>query len=218
MSKFDISEESHRSYVVASFSRVSGGNFNFFGTHLKPNYFFEFRVCPAKKTITEFGEERFVQDYRKEGILELRLTAHQFSELITTMNVGGGIPCTLTYHDGKKVEECPEQKVSVEAAIGTAIKNIESSEYSDRIRKSANEIIESVKPINKMERAILKEAFSDLERRLLSSTKFYRDQICEVGEKVKSEIKTEIDAQVTSVINRLGLKSLVELRLEDKNE
>lgn len=218
MNSFDISEESHDSYVVASFSRVSGGNFNFFGTHLKPNYFFEFRIYPAKKVITEFGEERFSQDYDKSVLLELRLTAHQFSELITTMNMGNGTPLTLTRKDGRKVQDCPEQSTSVDAAISVAVEKIEKSEYQERITKAAIEILNSEKPINKKERATLVEAFVELDRRLHGNAKFYKDQICEIGEKVKSEIRTEIDAQMSAVVNKLGLKSLEKLRLEEKNE
>jgi len=41
------------------------------------------------------------------------LSAAQFAELLTTMNVGSGVPCTR-YIEGKRIQDPPDMKLEVE--------------------------------------------------------------------------------------------------------
>lgn len=210
-------EETHESYGLISFSRVSGGGQHFFGTNMTPQHWFELRIHRAKKLVDEFGEEKFWPDHSKANIIELRITAHQFTELITTMNMGNGVPCTLQEVSEKKLDECPQQTVAIDNAINIAIEKTSGDDYTKETIKKVRDILKSEKAINKKDREILTSAFVDLESRMQSNAEFYKQQLCEVGDKVKTEIKTEINAQMLAVVHKLGIESIRKAKELDYN-
>lgn len=206
----DETEEHHPSYGLVQISRVSGGGQNFFGTQIKPQHWLELRIQSGQKIITAGGEERFSPTYgRREHFIEVKMSANQFAELITTMNIGEGVPCTLKYIGGEKVEECPEQTQPIDNAVRTTIKK--SEEFGKRSSKEIEdvcEILNSGKAINKNERAriidLLKFERNSIHRDII----FYKNQICEVGDKLKTEFKTEIDAHLTGIATKLGFDEI----------
>jgi hypothetical protein len=48
--------------------------------------------------------------FGRQLLAEVDMTPNQFSELITTMNVGEGIPVTIRYFNGEDIPHIPEDK------------------------------------------------------------------------------------------------------------
>lgn len=203
-------EERHPSYCLAQFTRTTGCA-DLFGTNIRPQHFFTFKLQQAVKVVQWTGEENFRPDYGGKylrNIIEFSLSANQFAEMITTMNIGEGIPVTLTYDHGKKVEDCPKQSSAIVNVIETASKQV-LEEESDLLEKidEALALLEK-KSLTKEDKKAIAEALSGNVGRLKETGKFYGKQVKEVGEKLKQEIRTEIDAYATQAVNKVGLMAL----------
>ena len=90
----------HESQVQVSFSRVTcSGPVAFYGSDVKVNNWIQLKVSTSEKRRNLSNDWYFAD----KTILEIRLSPNQFSELLTTMNVGEGVPATLVYHNGSLV-------------------------------------------------------------------------------------------------------------------
>lgn len=202
-----MKEQKHPSYGIIQISRVSGGSQHFFGTPINQTNYFALRIYEGEKTINGSGEEVFDQSQRIP-FTEIKLTAHQFSEMITTMNIGNGVPCTISNREYKKVEGCPPQESPLDAVLDNSLNGIANSkEKMDEWLDEINQIM-SKSSITKKDREHIAKLTSIISGRLKSDAEFYKEMIMEVGEKVVHNAKTEIDALITSKVFQFGLDSL----------
>lgn len=205
--------DTHESYGIARFSRISGGGQNFFGTIIKPQHYIDFEVFHARKEICNIsGDERFYEENRGKPIISIKMTSSQFAELITTMNVGSGIPVTIKRIDGVRVGECPDQESPMKITIDKAKEGVAETEAE--LSVDIDEIIAEISN-NKLGQKKTEGLIKKLERvreRLASNASFYQEMMIETGEKQMALIKSEVDNTVTSIVNRLGLKSLDKLK------
>ena len=104
----DRTAENHPSFVTVQFSRLSGSK-RFFGSSVTSHSWIRLQIRPA--TLYHYlGEDSIYATNR--SLVEVDLSPAQFAELLTTMNVGSGVPGTLIRFDGKKVEEADRYKVN----------------------------------------------------------------------------------------------------------
>ena len=208
--------EKHPSYGIARFSRVSGGG-NFFGTVIKPQHYFTFEIFQGKKEISNLnGEEHFYTDGRLP-IISIKMSSAQFTELITTMNIGNGVPVTLTEVNYKRVEECPKQTSPLDYAIE------KTDEGIDDTAKFCNDYLNEIKELLKngnVGKKSINEMIHKIDcviERQKSDAEFYKKELIETGEKVVAQAKAEIENTTMSIVNRLGLKTLEQLKeVEEK--
>jgi len=94
----------HPSYGQISISRVTSTNsIPFYGSQLKHSGYVELEIKHSR-LYRSLHEDKF---YDGESIVRVRMTAMQFSQMITSLNIGGGTPVTLTRLNGKMVEDPP---------------------------------------------------------------------------------------------------------------
>lgn len=127
----------HPSFGTVTISKSqSSGKVRFYGTDLPQMNFYVLRI--HKSTL----EKGMHSDYYHDGetIIEVRLTPNQFSEMITSMNTSG-TPCTITYHDGKRIEETPKILSSKEFILN------EFEETTKQVRNSFNELENEINSI-----------------------------------------------------------------------
>ena len=119
----------HESFGQIRFSRVNG-DANFYGSELKQDHYISMEVHGSEMNRTDSKDWYFPRSLK----LRLRMSSGQFSELITSLNNGSGVPCTLEYFNGVKVEKLP----SVESR-----KEYVHKEFQNRMESFAKEIKES---------------------------------------------------------------------------
>lgn len=211
-------QETHPTYGLMQISRCTGGNQNFFGTGVKQQHYFELRLHEGAREVTEFGDERFSPKGGRIPFVSVKMTAHQFSELITTMNIGEGVPCTISTREYVSVGQCPSQTSPINSVIDKAHEGVLRTEeqlsgYLDEVMK-----IVSKDSVNKKDREEIKKLVSIINGRMKSNTDFYSKQIEEVGEKVITNAKTEIEAVITSKVFQFGLEELNRMKLNTEKE
>lgn len=209
--------EKHPSYAIASFSRITGGDGKFFGTTVNPDHYIVLKIAVGEKEIDWTGKERFYSDH--SSIIEVKMTNNQFAELITTMNTGNGTPCTMYRLQGKGIESAPAQSSKVMNVIENA--NNKMQEQNEKLVQELNvirDILENKKAISQADRETIKKALFSVDARIKDGGEFYSKKINDIGEIVKQEIRTEIDAMTTATVMGIGLNTIKNLAIEGKKE
>ena len=201
-------KEEHPSYGIAKFSRVTGGERNFYGTVIKPNHYIQFELFTSEKEVSNLnGQEHF---YKKDWkpIVSIKMTAAQFADLVSTMNIGDGVPVTIEEIQGKSIETCPKQVSPLDLVKESAEDGIEKTIKG--INEEINFIISSLKE-GKLGKKNIDEMLKKLDlisNRMESNADFHKKEIIEVGEKVTSQVKAEIENTTNAIVHKLGLNSI----------
>lgn len=200
-------EENHPSYGMISFSRCQGNPGRLFGSSLEAHQSYISLSIKTATRIHENGYDRYYSTFRGD-IVQLDLSAAQFAELITTLNVGLGVPCTLRYINKTKVEPPPDVEIEAEK-IRSSFK--EDVERHTQILKQEiiglKDLLEK-KTLTKQDRATIFKKFKDLINKWDDSAPFMLSQFEEATDRVVQQAKSEIDAFVTNNIMLEGLKAI----------
>jgi len=204
----------HDSYAAISLSRVStGGGIDLFGSSIKNNTAIALRINEAEED-EYYGATKH---WKKGRIIEVYLSPNQFSELITTMNISEGVPCTITWMRGKGEIERPKRTNAREVTEGVLRKTIKKTFSRLTEIQESVEALKKKSSVSKKDRENLSKSLSLLRQDLESDMPFVETIFNEVMDKSVTEAKADIDGMVTHVVTKLGLESLEQKRnlLED---
>jgi len=200
-----MTEQKHPSQLQISFSRVySSHPVSFYGSDIGCNSYIMLEIKTSKKSRNLSNDYYFADD----TILRARLSPNQFSELLTTMNVGCGVPATLEAFfprglpSGKIPEPINEDKIEI---FKTEIE-LDTQEVFIAIGEITNEI-NTLKISEKQKKTLLSKT-NKLKSILTSTIPFIIDQAKEQIDKIITSGKSAIDAFYTGVITKLGIESL----------
>lgn len=201
----------HPSYGMVQFSRVTGGNRRLFGSALEGhNHRIELRIFEAEMHIDH--DLHMERPYAKGQIVEVALSAAQFAELITTMNSGSGVPCTITRRMGiGGVEEPPA--VAVESTNVRTDFAAKMAALRPDLKDRAQAVLDLLPAsLSKGTRRQIEIALGNIVDRVAGNATFALDQFQEAAERVSATVKAEIDAVVTHVVQATGIEALREMR------
>ena len=126
------------SMVMVGFSRpthaVGADGVSLFGSSIKNSSVVSLTIYPA------YIDRHLSQDWhhaKTQPIIEVLLSPLQFAELLTTLNIGFGVPATLVQHEGKHYE-LPKIPSKAEQF---------RDEVADDFRKIVNSLVEAQKII-----------------------------------------------------------------------
>ena len=196
----------HSAFGQIQFIRTTGGNRRFYGSELPQNHYITLEIHHS-----EIHRELTHENYYNTGeIIRLRLSSGQFSELITSMNIGSGIPCTIERLEGQEVEELPEiesRKDFVHRKFQERMKT-----FANSIKEKQNKALELVKKksLSKQDIHELTHYLQYLTTEIQSNIPFFAECFQETMDKVVFEAKTEVENAIQHKINVLGLDALHE--------
>lgn len=202
--------ESHESYGMVGIHRVSGGGVRghrLFGSAVEHGHFFMLRIMRAKRVVAEFGEQ-FYSDGRVP-IVEIALTAAQFAEMITTLNVGDGVPCTITDVEGVSMDSVPDDAGSELRRFHDDFKE-HLTDIVDKLvvaEKTVEEVL-AKKSITVADKDVIRRTVHTAVRVLNDHAPFVLKQFSESTEKMIAKGKTEIESFVNLVFQRAGIKAI----------
>jgi len=214
--------EEHESYGMLGFSRTSvNPPIALFGSSIKHGNI----ICMIVK------EAKISRNYQKnwihggKNLIEIEMSASQFAEAISSMNIGDGIPVTVKYVKGdeQKREPPPEKdfKKTAQGELKSEMKEI--GERIEELSKDAKEILERKgTQIKAGEKEKLLRDIMFLLQEVRSNIPFAHECFQEAVDKTVTEAKVEIDTCFTTMREKIGQKALdgkIEIPLlEDKNE
>lgn len=198
--------QKHKTYGLISVSRINGDERNMFGSPIPCANPIKLEIFDAY-AMRDLNAEQFYPCGKK---IEVRLTPAQWAELLSSMNVGGGTPCTVHYErdNGGYHGECPYNpefdrfSEEFDSEVQSAFQ-----EVKDVIEETAS-LLEKGKA-NKTELQKLQVKLVQLERVLTDRIPFVQDSFNEYVNKAVTAGKQEIEAYLTSRIQMLGLEQAV---------
>ena len=206
----DEKTEKHPSYVKVGFSRRQGNPGRLFGSALPQHQtYITLSVTPATQ-VTRNGESMYFGGLSGQ-LIEVDLSPVQFAELLTSMNVGTGVPGTLRRIQNVPVERPPSQvRTEVEdirAEFKTRLKEVSEKLKEGRVR--AREILEKKGALTKSEKEEIESILRTTDKVLLDYGPYLVDRFQEATSRVVTAAKSEIDSFVTHNVIAEGIKSLM---------
>ena len=199
---------SHPSFGMLRFSRVNGRSPYFFGSELPQDHFVTMEVLPGEV------EKELTRDWyyaKNRPIISVRMTSNQFAEVITSLNIGSGVPVTIEYKDGVKVEQM-ENKPETSKEFTHRKFQDRMKEFAQTLngyKKTSEEIIKK-KTLSKEDQSKLNNIISHAIQEISSNIPFFLECFQENMDKVVLEAKTEVESAILHKITTLGLAQLHE--------
>lgn len=202
-----MSEEksiSHESFGMLSSSRVQRTERTLFGSSIPHSNTIRLSLSTARME-RDLYSDRYIDDTQ---LVEVEMSQSHFAELITSLNIGGGVPITIRRLDGKHIfapEEINRRQV-LEAEYLETVNEI-SNQYK-KITENVSTLIDSKKLLNKAEKEELSRSVQSIGCLIISTMPFLSKDLNEHMDKTVLEAKCELDAFVQSRLNTLGIESL----------
>jgi hypothetical protein len=193
----------HPSYGQISIARVQGRR-KFYGSELEHDHFIELQISNSCME-RDLTHENYYSERRP--IVSVRMTAVQFSELITSMNTDG-VPCTLEIVNGEKVEPLP----TIESH-----KELVHRKFKDRMVSFANSIkdlqlkaksLVKKKSLSKQDMQDLIFAIDHISDETKDNIPYFIECFQETTDHIVVDAKNEIESAIQHKINVLGLQAL----------
>lgn len=203
--------ERHPSYGMIQINRVSaargdGGGINLFGSAMRHGHFFALRITDGERS-HNLGSDMYTTVGGLPHV-EIYLSPAQFVSMITTMNHGQGVPCTINRIGSESIEDCPPQETEGER-IRKAFKEevLETAAKLAVMLSEADEVLNK-KAIGKADRGILRGIIHKAKRFFDDHAPFAADQFEHATDKLTAKAKAEVEDFITTAIQRAGIKSL----------
>lgn len=204
-----MTKKDHESFGLVSFHRISNGGTRLFESSVKS-------PTSIQLTIKRAVVDRDLHSnwiFGRDTLVEVELSPAQFASLLTTMNVGEGVPCTIRYaRDGelKRMERVPDQELDTQKIKDEYRQELEQyfeKELSPQV-EGIREILDSTDRLKRADRDQISSLLDILEGKFSHSASFTLDQFEESTEKVVTQAKAEIDSFVTTMVQKTGLETL----------
>ena len=201
--------ESHESYGVIQISRVScSPHTNLFGSSVRHGNFVSLKICEGRKT-RDFQADRY---HDGERLVEVSMSATQFANAITSLNMGCGTPVTIDYVKGdefneqtrKYRERCPEVNARQIATTELKIQMSELGNKVDALAKDSVEILGRKGTIKSGDKKKLLSELSNLVTEIRSNIPFTHECFNRSVDNTVTEAKGEIDATLQVMREKLG--------------
>lgn len=208
--------ERHPSYAQLGFYRVTGGRATpLYGSSLNHRDTIMMRLKTSHMR-RKYNEDHY---YGDDLLFECEMSYTQFAELISSMNVGDGVPVTLKYVRGEgEIEPCPFNKgfYNVKQQFVNEFKETLDSSNED-VNNLLNELYSRFKdsrPIGKKEREEILKKLRVITAKLNSNPEFVSNQFIRFMEDVVKDSKGEIEAFTENKVRSIAQQSLVQQRDE----
>jgi len=200
--------EQHESFGLIQFLRTQGTQ-KLFGSSIENHTYITLRIAQAERG-HEHSREWF---YPRRELIEVSLSAAQFAELITSLNMGSGVPCTIHRVLGTKMEPLPAEHKS-EAQLTQEGFEVSTSQLASSLRVLAKSVRSTLEKktltvadrkdiINRIDRIVM-EVESNLPH-ILSS---FQESV----DKGVSHAKAEVESFLTLGLQAMGISSLKQFR------
>jgi hypothetical protein len=136
------------------------------------------------------------------------MTSTQFSEAITSLNNGGGVPCTIEMVDNKPVEKYPTNESRKEFVHRKFQDRM--NEFAKTLKQNQLRVVEltAKKTLSKEDQRELNNIVSFMSAEISSNIPFFAKCFQETMDEVVLDAKTEIESAIQHKITSLGLAEL----------
>lgn len=202
--------QDHESYGMLSFHRVTrSGAQSLFGSSIKHR---DTILLTLKQGYTR---RNLNEDWYYGGgmLFEVEMSATQFADLITSMNMGDGIPVTIRYAREGDLHECENPPFIDRSSVHRA----EFKEHLDDVYETSQNLIHTLeekfatkKTFNKADKEEILKALRRIKMNIGCNQDFQISQFDRQMERTTTEAKGEIEAFFNNKINQIAQQALVD--------
>lgn len=205
---FDKESDSHPSFGLLGFHRIQCGKpMALFGSDLEHSTVIEMKLFRAKR------ERDLNRDWHHatDRVASVYMSQNQFSELLTSMNMGDGVPVTLNYTetDGQ-IEEPGFRSVTEQHRREFAEKARELADRTRTFMQDAEDILSGTGTMKKSDRERLLHSLRMMMQEIESNMPFAEKQFAEAMDKVVTDAKGTIEVFFQHRVTTAGLEKLAE--------
>lgn len=199
-------EMAHESFGMAGFSRVTIGGEGepLFGSSILHNNVITFRVYHGAVT-RNLEQDWYHTSGGRLPIVQITMSQSQFAEMITSMNMGDGVPVTIESVYEKRMEACPYENKRMQ----------HSNDFKERMREFGQKmnsykvsILKKVEKLSKKDQEEIGGMLQMLSQEVHSNIPFYEDQFTRQMNKTVTEAKAEVEAFVANKIHTAGIEAI----------
>lgn len=199
--------KTHPSFGMLSFCRSQGGLKRLFGSSIE-----------HRNTITMYLREGSVErdlnhDFYMGNnlIAEVEMSLSQFSEAITSMNMGSGVPVTIKWLQNKgKIEDCPFESKCDQFKEEFRNTCEETNTVAVELLKEVETLLQKKTALTKADKARTLDLLTKLHHNLESTQPYINDQFVEQMDKTVLEAKGEIEGFMQNKMFSIANQALVE--------
>jgi len=203
----DIGEEvtekviKHPSYGLIGVNRTSSSGSTLFGSNIQHKNTFTIIIKRAE-------HHRHLNNdwmHGTEQLIEIELSGSQFIEMMTSMNAGDGIPCTIRQVGSQMYPDPPYENPldTFQREFEAKLKNL--GKQCESVVEDAVKMLKEKTNINKADRDFLLSAIHSIVQQVSSNIPFVNQQFNESVEKSVQQAKNEIETFFNHRITSLGL-------------
>lgn len=194
----------HPAYAQIRASRVSG-NTALYDSDFRHNHYMTLSISRSELHRSLSRDWHFA----REEIIEVAMTESQWATFVSSLNVGGGVPCTIQHIDRKPVPQLPDPVARTD-------------QFTVEMRKSMQNVIDRVDAlIAGAKTKAQKHELQMLRQQIMSNLPFVASQFEEHMETTVEAAKQEVHGYMTGLMHRAGLEALsgnLPLQIEHKEE
>jgi hypothetical protein len=195
-------EETHKhpAFGAVGVFRTTGGHSTLFGSDFDHHAYMTLRIS-RNEVHRHLSNDWY---HPREEIIEIAMTESQWATLVSSPNVGSGVPCTIQHIMGKQMPGIPKPETRTEQ-FGREIKAT--------MQKSLDALDETMASIDSMglpkgKAETLKAQIRGARMQLASNAPFVADQFDEHMEGTVEKAKAEVHGYMTGALMRAGLTHL----------
>jgi hypothetical protein len=194
--------DTHPSYAQISASRVSSNPpQTMYGSKLQHGRYIIITVS-ASELHRSINSDRY---HDRNQLIRVRLTENQFAEFITSLNSGGGAPCTIERHNGVGIASPPfrNELKMVENEFEAKAKEVAAT-----LEAALKRIATMTAPGGKLSKGELNELKSEVEkaaREIGANMPYMAECFQETMEQVVTDAKATIEAFTVDRFKRAGI-------------
>lgn len=210
MSVLDGKVYEHESYGMVGINRVGGGGTlgdkQMFMSDVSVGNFMELTIKQARV------ERDLHHDwpFGEETLIKIQLSPIQFSELITNMNVGDGVPCTIAYMKNKGFIDYKPLPAKIDVLREEAEQQISTAEQG--IQSAISTLQEALRGKGYLSKKQMQELIDSLSqaRYLYQNDDFAKRSAQEEINKMVLQARAQVAAYVDHKIYSTGVKAIQE--------
>lgn len=193
----------HPSFAQVEVSRVQGGAV-LYGSELRHREYISLSISNSQM-VRGISTNRFFIDGLP--LIEIALTEHQWSTLVSSLNIGGGVPCTLQSIRSGDFQEVPELERPLRS------ESVFRKEVRDHLQSTIDDLADLRKIVGegnlsaKM-RSQIESRIDRIEKQLGSNLPFISEQFDRHMEETVEEARASVNAYVINQAHTLGLKDV----------
>lgn len=195
--------EAHPSYGMIGIAHFSGGDGQFFGSGVRQMGGIAISICEGHMR-RSLSEDSYFAD---KELIRIEMTPAQFAEMITSPNIGDGVPCTLARVHGKSIERCKlvnkRERIHKDfekqmKRIGLALAALEAKAKEFETKAS----------INKTDRQEFTKLVWEVRRVVDDNIPFIQERFADTMEHTLADAKANLEAFVGNMARSIGNEAL----------